>query len=69
MGSKYRSYRYKMKAKYYDPYSTDEERLSNCPPDVSQDDWRWLVHYWGTPEVQVRVLQMLHVDTLPVSCF
>ncbi|RVW28155.1 Bromodomain-containing protein 4 [Vitis vinifera] len=31
MGSKYRSYRYKMKAKYYDPYSTDEERLSNCP--------------------------------------
>ncbi|XP_034702470.1 uncharacterized protein LOC117927161 [Vitis riparia] len=52
MGSKYRSYRYKMKAKYYDPYSTDEERLSNCPPDVSQDDWRWLVHYWGTPEVQ-----------------
>ena len=54
MGNKYRSYKCNLKAKYYDPYGTDEERLSNCPPDVSQDDWRWLVHYWGTPKAQVQ---------------
>ncbi|KAJ8630294.1 hypothetical protein MRB53_023617 [Persea americana] len=29
----------------------DEERLQHLPPDVSREDWAWLVQYWGNPEV------------------
>ncbi|KAL6338377.1 hypothetical protein AAG906_018748 [Vitis piasezkii] len=39
-----------MKAKYYNPYNTNEERLCHRPPHLSDDDWRWLIHFWGTPE-------------------
>ncbi|KAJ8630302.1 hypothetical protein MRB53_023625 [Persea americana] len=31
----------------------NEERLQHLPPDVSREDWAWLVQYWGNPEVQV----------------
>ncbi|WKA03818.1 hypothetical protein VitviT2T_021903 [Vitis vinifera] len=41
-----------MKAKYYNPYNTDEERLCHRPPHLSEDDWRWLIHFWGTPEAK-----------------
>ncbi|RVW30092.1 hypothetical protein CK203_104538 [Vitis vinifera] len=41
-----------MKAKYYNPYNTDEERLCHRPPHLSDDDWRWLIHFWGTPEAK-----------------
>ncbi|KAL6345456.1 hypothetical protein AAG906_017175 [Vitis piasezkii] len=39
-GNLFRSYRNKMKAKYYNPYNTDEERLCHRPPHLSDDDWR-----------------------------
>ncbi|RVW72576.1 hypothetical protein CK203_060062 [Vitis vinifera] len=45
-------YRNKMKAKYYNPYNTNEERLCHRPPHLSDDDWRWLIHFWGTPEAK-----------------
>ncbi|KAJ9691563.1 hypothetical protein PVL29_013675 [Vitis rotundifolia] len=51
-GNLFRSYRNKMKAKYYNPYNTDEERLCRRPPHLSDDDWRWLIHFWGTPEAK-----------------
>eukprot|EP00261_Vitis_vinifera_P029041 XP_010663468.1 PREDICTED: uncharacterized protein LOC100244921 isoform X2 [Vitis vinifera] len=51
-GNLFRSYRNKMKAKYYNPYNTDEERLCHRPPHLSDDDWRWLIHFWGTPEAK-----------------
>ncbi|XP_059589813.1 uncharacterized protein LOC109124170 [Vitis vinifera] len=51
-GNLFRSYRNKMKAKYYNPYNTDEERLCQRPPHLSDDDWRWLIHFWGTPEAK-----------------
>ncbi|RWR90776.1 class III heat shock protein [Cinnamomum micranthum f. kanehirae] len=28
------------------------------PPDVSGEDWAWLVQYWGSPEVQVKSVVM-----------
>ncbi|RVX11024.1 hypothetical protein CK203_013405 [Vitis vinifera] len=43
-----------MKAKYYNPYNTDEERLCHRPPHLSDDDWRWLIHFWGTPEAKAQ---------------
>ncbi|RVW98338.1 hypothetical protein CK203_034249 [Vitis vinifera] len=43
-----------MKAKYYNPYNTDEERLRHRPPHLSNDDWRWLIHFWGTPEAKAQ---------------
>ena len=39
-GNLSRSYRNKMKVKYYDPYNTDEERLHHKPPHLSYDEWR-----------------------------
>ncbi|XP_059596784.1 uncharacterized protein LOC132254645 isoform X2 [Vitis vinifera] len=51
-GNLFRSYRNKMKAKYYNPYNTHEERLCHRPPHLSDDDWRWLIHFWGTPEAK-----------------
>ncbi|XP_034710790.1 uncharacterized protein LOC117933510 isoform X7 [Vitis riparia] len=53
-GNLFRSYRNKMKAKYYNPYNTDEERLCHRPPHLSDDDWRWLIHFWGTPEAKAQ---------------
>eukprot|EP00261_Vitis_vinifera_P040345 XP_019081588.1 PREDICTED: uncharacterized protein LOC109124219 [Vitis vinifera] len=41
-----------MKAKYYNPYNTNEERLCHRPPHLSDDDWSWLIHFWGTPEAK-----------------
>ena len=52
----FRSYRNKMKAKYYDPYNTDEERLRYKPPHLSDDEWRWLINFWGTPEAKVNIM-------------
>ncbi|KAJ9684835.1 hypothetical protein PVL29_017026 [Vitis rotundifolia] len=51
-GNLFRIYRNKMKAKYYNPYNTDEERLCHRPPHLSDDDWRWLIHFWGTLEAK-----------------
>ncbi|RWR97188.1 bromodomain-containing protein 4-like protein isoform X3 [Cinnamomum micranthum f. kanehirae] len=53
LGKKYRDYKKDLKDKYYLSWNTDEERLQHLPPDVSREDWAWLVQYWGNPEVQV----------------
>ena len=37
-GNLFRSYRNMMKAKYYDPYNTNEERLRHKPPQLSDDE-------------------------------
>ncbi|RWR97740.1 bromodomain-containing protein 4-like protein isoform X3 [Cinnamomum micranthum f. kanehirae] len=52
LGKKYRDYRKDIKDKYYSPWNTDDERLQHRPPDVSSEDYAWLVQYWGSPEVQ-----------------
>nr|CAN79038.1 hypothetical protein VITISV_024212 [Vitis vinifera] len=43
-----------MKAKYYNPYNTDDERLCHRPPHLSDDDWRWLIHFWGKLEAKAQ---------------
>ena len=53
LGKKYRDYKKDIKDKYYLSLNTDEERLQHRPPDVSSEDWAWLVQYWGNPKVQV----------------
>ncbi|KNA16085.1 hypothetical protein SOVF_092420, partial [Spinacia oleracea] len=52
LNKKYRNYRARLKADYYDIESTDEERLKeeNRPPNVDKDDWEWLVEYFGSDE-------------------
>ncbi|RVW22081.1 hypothetical protein CK203_110934 [Vitis vinifera] len=35
-----------------DPSVVDEERLCHRPPHLSDDDWRWFIHFWGTPEAK-----------------
>lgn len=55
LNKKYRNYRARLKADYYDIESTDEERLKeeNRPPNVDKDDWEWLVEYFGSDEFKV----------------
>ena len=43
-----------MKAIYYEPWATNEERLRHKPPPISNTDWRWLVQFWSSEEAQVR---------------
>ncbi|RVW18581.1 hypothetical protein CK203_107953 [Vitis vinifera] len=37
-----------------DPSIVDEERLCHRPPHLSDDDWRWLIHFWGTLEAKAQ---------------
>ena len=55
-GNMFRSYRNKMKARYYNPYNTDEEKLRHKPPYLSDGEWRWLISFWGTPEAKVNIM-------------
>ncbi|KAL6312664.1 hypothetical protein AAG906_018929 [Vitis piasezkii] len=32
----------------------NEERLCHRPPHLSDDDWRWLIHFWSTPEAKAQ---------------
>ena len=43
-----------MKATYYEPWATNDERLRLKPLLVSDADWRWLVQFWSSEEAQVR---------------
>ena len=43
-----------MKATYYEPWATNEERLRHKPSLVSDADWRWLVQFWSSEKAQVR---------------
>ena len=52
----FRSYRNKIKAKYYDPYNTDEERLCHKFSHLSDVEWRWLINFWGTPKAKVNIM-------------
>ena len=45
-----------MKAKYYDPYNTDGERLRHKPPHLSDNELRWLINFWGTPKAKVNIM-------------
>nr|CAN70148.1 hypothetical protein VITISV_044012 [Vitis vinifera] len=38
--------------KLHDSIPEDEERLCHRPPHLSDDDWRWLIHFWGTLEAK-----------------
>ncbi|KAL6324792.1 hypothetical protein AAG906_018319 [Vitis piasezkii] len=42
-----------------DPSIVDEERLCHRPPHLSDDDWRWLIHFWGTPKAKDQFQQLL----------
>ena len=55
LNKKYRGYRARLKRGYYDTEDTDEDRLKeeNMPPNVDENDWKWLVTYFGSKEFQV----------------
>ncbi|KAL6344309.1 hypothetical protein AAG906_037883 [Vitis piasezkii] len=37
-----------------DPSTIDEERLCHQPPHLLDDEWRWLIHFWGMPEAKAQ---------------
>ncbi|KAL6315236.1 hypothetical protein AAG906_037468 [Vitis piasezkii] len=56
-----------------DPSIVDEERLCHRPPHLSNDDWRWLIHFWGTPRpsepnrIEMFALTHTRKDGMPVD--
>ena len=68
-GNMFRSYRNKMKAKYYDPYNTGEERLRHKPPHLSNDEWRSLINFWGTLEAKVNIMIFFHIVYIFIVIF
>lgn len=55
LNKKYRNYRSRLKATYYDTQETNDDRLKeeNIPPTVEKKDWEWLVEYFGSTKFQV----------------
>ncbi|RVW13564.1 hypothetical protein CK203_091916 [Vitis vinifera] len=37
-----------------DPSTIDEERLCHQPLHLLDDEWRWLIHFWGMPEAKAQ---------------
>ncbi|KAM7510094.1 hypothetical protein LguiB_008969 [Lonicera macranthoides] len=52
IGASWKKFKNTIKCKYYNAYTTDEERLAHLPPLVSPAQWENLVAYWGTEEAQ-----------------
>ncbi|KAH7864419.1 hypothetical protein Vadar_029394 [Vaccinium darrowii] len=48
VGRKWNYWKDTVKRKYYNRYSTDEERLANCPDRVDPNQWKILVAFWGS---------------------
>ncbi|OAY78918.1 hypothetical protein ACMD2_26095 [Ananas comosus] len=48
----YRQRKYKMKAKYYNPKATYQQNIRNKPPSIPEDQWKWLVEYFGSEKFQ-----------------
>ena len=51
--SKWRSFKFYLKANHYDNHATDEERLADCDERVLPDQWSFLVSQWSSKEWQV----------------
>lgn len=48
----YRGWRHR-KHLHYKKFATDEERLQNCPDDITESDWASLVEYFGSEPFKV----------------
>jgi hypothetical protein len=50
---KWRDFKARVKAKYYYPYKTDEERLKHRDRRVLPHQWPILISYWNTKKAKV----------------
>jgi hypothetical protein len=50
-----------LKSTYFDSCSTNEERLRKLPPDVTKDDWTWLVNWFSSEEFKVNTMLLCSV--------
>nr|XP_017228538.1 PREDICTED: uncharacterized protein LOC108203844 [Daucus carota subsp. sativus] len=48
----WRVYKSRVKAKHYNAFITDEERIEKRPDDIPLEDFKMLLKYWGDEEVQ-----------------
>ncbi|KAL8146611.1 hypothetical protein AgCh_004366 [Apium graveolens] len=63
LSDQFRSTKSRIKRNYYSKYATDEERLKHRPRDVSLEDWKIFLTYWGDGKVQL----LERLDKLPVG--
>ncbi|XP_062194654.1 uncharacterized protein LOC133897841 [Phragmites australis] len=53
---KWKEYKSTLKELYFDPTLTDDELLSRRDTRVNDDDWKYLIDYWRSPEHEARTL-------------
>ncbi|GAB2212025.1 hypothetical protein Droror1_Dr00025369 [Drosera rotundifolia] len=47
LSARWRAWKYRVKANYYDKHETDEERMMNKPGELNLDWRKTLIRYWG----------------------
>ena len=57
-GQRYKTWRSNLAATYR-AYATDEERLNHKPEELSMNDWKHLIYYFGTEKFKVRLKQLI----------
>ena len=56
MAKKFRDYKSELKARYFDRELGLDVSMKNVPPDVSPDQWQFLVSYWMSDKGKVTQL-------------
>ncbi|KAL6897389.1 hypothetical protein ACP4OV_007085 [Aristida adscensionis] len=52
LGIRWKNWKAILKRERYDSHETDTERLADRDPNVSEEQWKLLVAYWGTEEAK-----------------
>ena len=56
MAKKFRDYKSELKYRYFDRELRLDVNMKNVPPDVSTDQWQFLVSYWMSEKGKVTQL-------------
>ena len=56
LNAAWRLHKSRFKTKYYTSLETDAERLEKRPQEISLEDFKLLLAYWGDDEVKVLYL-------------
>lgn len=54
IGDAWRTHKCRVKKTYFKKYATDEERMKNRPPEISELIFKELLQYWNDEDVQVK---------------
>lgn len=65
-GKKWKEFKAELKRQYFDDKLTDEELKKRHHGRVNDEDWKFLVDYWKSPESEVRLI-LLHTYVITIG--